>query len=157
MRRIGTEAEHAQLEGAQIQLVRNARSQHAVYGDVDVRKLAPVAVDGGQQVHAGVLVGGQLQVAALQALEFAEGAGRLAAQSEQAQRIVAQQHAGCGQRTVAGGAVKERFADGFFQLADDLADRRLRAMQAHSRAGEAALLGNGEKGFELMKFHDSRQ
>jgi hypothetical protein len=30
-------------------------------------------------------------------------------------------------------------------------------MQAHGRAGEAALLGDGEKGFELMQFHGSEQ
>jgi hypothetical protein len=30
-------------------------------------------------------------------------------------------------------------------------------MQAHGGAGEAALLGNGEKGFKLGKFHNSGQ
>jgi hypothetical protein len=30
-------------------------------------------------------------------------------------------------------------------------------MQAHSCAGEAALFGHGEKGFELVKFHNSSQ
>ena len=43
------------------------------------------------------------------------------------------------------------------QLADYLADRRLGAAQAHSGLGEAALLGDGEKSFELMKFHSSGQ
>ncbi len=60
---------------------------------LDVGKLAAEGVDGRQQVHAGVLVGRQLQLAALQALQLAEGAGGLAAQRQQAQRVVAQQSA----------------------------------------------------------------
>ena len=66
----------AQLECAQAELLGNARGQHALHGDVDVGILAAKSVDGRQQVHAGVLVGRQLQMAALQALQFVEGARR---------------------------------------------------------------------------------
>ena len=43
------------------------------------------------------------------------------------------------------------------QLADDLADRGLGAVKAESGTGEAALLGNGEEGFELVEFHNIGQ
>ncbi len=116
---------------------------------LDVRELAAKGVDGRQQVHAGVLVGGQLQVAALQALQLVEGARSLAAQSQQAQRVVAQQHTCGGKRAVARRAVKKCFAHGFFKLADDLAHGGLGAMQADGGAGKATLFRHSKKGFEL--------
>ena len=157
LRGIGPEGDEAEFEGAQIELLGNARGQHALHGNADMGKLAAECVDGRQQVHAGVFVGGQLQVAALQALQFVEGARGFAAQGQQAQRVIAQQGAGSGERAIAGGAVKERLANGALELADDLADGGLGAMQAQGGAGEAALLGDGEKGFELAEFHISCQ
>ena len=68
-------------------------------------------------------------------------------------RVVAQQRAGGGERAIARGAVEEGFAHRFFELADDLADGGLGAVQAQGGAGETALLGHGEKGFELAEFH----
>ena len=153
LRGIGPEGDDAQFEGAQVQLLGNARGQHALHGDADMGKLAAKGVDGRQQVHAGVLVGRQLQVAALQALQLVEGARGLAAQGQQAQRVLAQEPAGGGERAIARGAVEEGFAHRRLQLADDLADGRLGAVQAHRGAGETALLGHGEKGFELAEFH----
>ncbi len=124
-----------------------------MHGHAHVGKLAPESVDGRQQVHAGVLVGRQLQVAALQALQLVQGARGLAAQRQQAQRIVAQQHPGRGQRPVPRRAVEERLAHRRLQLADHLAHGRLRPMQPHRRAREAALLGHRQKGFQLIQFH----
>ena len=137
LRGIGPEGDDAELEGAQVELLGNARGQHALHGDADVGKLAAEGVDGRQQVHAGVLVGRQLQVAALQALQLVEGAGGLAAQGQQAQRVVAQQRAGGGERAVARGAVEEGFAHRVLELADDLADGGLGAVQAHARRGRS--------------------
>ena len=154
LRRVGPERDDAQLEGAQAQLFGNARGQHPLHGDGDVGKFAAKCVDGRQQIHAGVLVGGQLQMAALQALQFVEGARGFAAQGQQAQRIIAQQLTGRGERAVARGAVEEGLADVSLQLADHLADGGLGAMQAQRSAGKAALLSHGEKGFELVEFHD---
>ncbi len=85
--------------------------------------------------------------------KLVERAGGLAAEGQQAQSIIAQQDAGGGERAVARGAVEERFADRFLELADDLADGGLGAVQALRGAGEAALFGHGEEGFELGEFH----
>jgi hypothetical protein len=124
-----------------------------VNGDADVGELAAEGVDGGQKVHARVLVGGQLQTAALEAAEFAEGAGGLAAEGKQAQGVVVQERPGCGEGAVAGGAVKEGFADGLLELVDDLADGGLGAVEADGGTGEAVLFGDGQKGFKLREFH----
>ena len=97
----------------------------------------------------------ELKVAALQALQFVERACGFAAQGQQAHRVLAQQSAGGGERAIARGAVEKRLAHGALQLANNLADGGLGAMQAHGRAREAALLGDGEKGFELAEFHES--
>ena len=90
-RRVEAERRDADLESAQTQFLGDAAGQHAVHGDADLGKLAAKLVDGRQQVHAGVFVGGQLQAAALQALQFVERAGGFAAQRQQSQRVVAQQ------------------------------------------------------------------
>ena len=92
-------------------------------------------------------------MAPLQALQLIEGAGGLAAQRQQAHGVIAQQRAGGSERAVARGAVEEGFAHRFFQLADDLAHGRLRAVQPERGAGKAALLGYGEESFELTEFH----
>ena len=83
------------------------------------------------------------------ALQLPERAGSLAAQSQQSEGVVAQKHAGRRQRPVAGGAVEKGLAQRRFELANDLADRGLGAVQALGRAREAALLGDREKGLEL--------
>ncbi len=67
VRGVGAERDNAQLEGAQGELVGDVRGKHALHGDADVGKFAAEGVDGRQQVHAGVFVGGELQVAALEA------------------------------------------------------------------------------------------
>ena len=157
LHRVGTKGDNANLEGAQVQFLGNVRGQHAVYRHADVRKLSPEPVDGRQQIHAGVLVGGQLQPPALQALELVKGAGGFTAQGQQAQGIIAQQHPGSGQRTVPRRPVKERLARRRLQLADHLAHRRLRPVQADRRAREAVLLGYCQKGFQLAQFHSSCQ
>jgi hypothetical protein len=74
MLRIGPERDHAQLKRAQVQLRGNPRGQHPVHRHAHMRKLPPEAVDGRQQVHARVLVGRQLQMPALQALQLVERA-----------------------------------------------------------------------------------
>ena len=79
----------------------------------------------------------------------------LAAQGQQAQGVLAQEHSRGGQRAIARGAVEESFAHRFFELADYLAHRRLRAVQARRGAGETALLGHGKKGFEMVEFHSN--
>ena len=76
--RIETERRYADLEGAQAQFLGDAAGQHAVNRDADFGILFAELVDGRKQVHAGVFVGGQLQAAALQALQLVKSAGGLA-------------------------------------------------------------------------------
>src|SRR5579863_1092970 len=102
--------DHADFERAQIQLFRDTAGEGAMDRDVDLRELSPESIDRGEQVHTGVLIGSQIQLPALEALELSEGAGGLAAQSEQAQGIIAQKGAGRSQRAIACGAVEEGLA-----------------------------------------------
>src|SRR6185312_9157750 len=153
LRRVRTKGDDAHFKRAQVQFLRDTGSQRPVHGDVDLGKLATELVESWKQNHAGVLIGGQLQAPALEAFQFAEGAGCLAAQREQADGVFAQKRAGGGEGTVARGAVEKKLAQGFFELADHLADRRLGAMKAHGGAREAALFGYGEEGFKLIEVH----
>ena len=157
LHRVGPIGDNPQLEGAQVQFLGNAAGQHPVHGDADVGKLPPVRVDRPQQIHAGILVGRQLQSPPLQALQLAHGAGGLAPQGQQAQGIVAQQHPGRRQRPIARRTVEERLAHRRLQLADHLTHRRLGAVQPHRRPREAPLLGHRQKCFELIEFHSRDQ
>src|SRR5580692_3561884 len=87
--RVGPERDDAQLESAKAQLVWNVRGQHAVHSHAYMRSLTAKGVNGRQQVHAGVLVGCQLQTAPLKVLELTERARGLAPQCQEALRVVA--------------------------------------------------------------------
>src|SRR5580658_1222400 len=69
---------HSDFKGAQIQLLWNAARERAMNRDVHMGELAPKRVDGRQQIHTGVLIGRQLQLTTLQALQFPESACGLA-------------------------------------------------------------------------------
>ena len=122
-------------------------------GDVDFGEAAAKGIEDGQQVEAGVFVGGEQESAAVKGAELFDGRGSFAAHGEQACGVVAEEFAGSGEGTVAGCALEEDFADGVFELADYHADGGLGTVEADGGAGEAALFGNGEEGFEVAEFH----
>ncbi len=114
-----------------------------------MRAAAAKFVQHRQQVKAGVFVGGEQQTAAVERTQLVERVGRLVAKRQQPLRIVAQQLACLGERAVARSALKKDFAKVALEFADDLAYRRLGPVQSRRRAGEAALLGYGQKCFKL--------
>ena len=108
---IGLEGDDAELEEAEVELLGDFAGEGAMHGDVDRGVLLAKGVEDGEQVEAGVFVGGELEAAALERLELLDGGGGFAAEGEQAQGVFAQQLAGRGEGAVAGGAVEEDFAD----------------------------------------------
>ena len=72
-----------------------------------------------------------------------------AAQVQELLRVFLQQQAGVRQYAVARRAVKQRFADFAFELANRLADRRLRAVELFGGARKAAFARHRQKDFQL--------
>ena len=62
---------------------------------------------------------------------------------------------GVGQRDVLSATLEQGHADGFFELAYLLAQRRLRGAESRSRAREAELLGDGHEVAEMSEFHET--
>ncbi len=153
LRVVGLEGENANFDGVEQDFVGNAAGERALNGDFDVRVLAAVLVEKRQQVKAGVLVCGEVEAASVQGAQFGQSAGSFVAQVEKLERVIAQDVAGVGQRPVAGGALEEHFAEFGFELGDGLRDSRLGSVQPGGRAGEAALFGDGQEGFELEEVH----
>ena len=153
LRVIGFVGDDAELDRVQQHLIGNAAGQRALHGNLDLGVVAAKFVEQREQVEAGVLVGGEVQAAAMQFAQFGESAGGVVAQIQQLERVVAQYFARVGQGAVARGAVQQPLAKFRLELGDRLADSRLRAMQAGGRAREAAFLGDGEKGFQLEQIH----
>ncbi len=150
---VGAEADHAHFDGVGEDIIGNAAGERALDGDLDARVLAAEGVQQRQQVEAGVLVGGQVELAGVQRAQVDQGGARVRPQVEHLLRVVAENLAGVGEDAVAGGALEQRLTEFSLQLGDDLADRRLGAVQARGGAGEAALFGDGEEGFELEEVH----
>lgn len=149
----GAEGEDAEFSGALQKLLGDGAGEGALDHDVDVGMNAPEGVEDGEEPEAGVLVGGDGEASAFEGAEFFEGGGGFGAQAEEAFGVGAEELAGGGEGAFAGGALKEGFADLFFQLADGVADGGLGAVHAGGGAGEAAFFGYGEKGFELIEVH----
>jgi len=100
-------------------------------------------VEHGEQIEAGVFVGGEQQTATVERTQLFEGTGGFVAETEQPLRIIAEEFAGRGEGAVAGGALEEEFAKVALELANDLADGRLGAMETSGGARETALFGDG--------------
>jgi hypothetical protein len=150
---VGFEGEDADFDGVEEDFVGDAAGESALDGDFDVRVLAAVFVEQRQKIETGVLVGGEIEAAAVEGTELGEGAGGLVAEVEEFEGVVAKDFAGVGEGAVAGRAFEEDFTEFAFELGDGLTDGRLGAVQAGGGAGEAALFGDGEKGFELEEVH----
>ena len=91
----------------------------------------------------------QAQFAAAQALEVFHPFLDFVAQVEQALGVIAQKFAGVGELHLARAAHEQRLAHRFFELADDDAHRRLRAVKFFRRARKALLFRDGEKYMQL--------
>lgn len=149
------EGHDAQLDGAPEDLLGNAAGQRSLHHNADMRALASENIQDGQQVEAGVFVGGEMKVAAFERAQFLERRSCFTAQLEQALSVFAQELAGGGEGAFAGGALEERLADFVFQAVNGVTDGGLGSAQAHGGAGEAAFFDDGEKSFELREFHKS--
>ncbi len=134
-------------------LVRDAAGERALHGDLDARVLAAKLVEQRQQIKAGVLVGGELELSAVEFAQLRERARCLRSQVQELPRVFAENASGVCERAIAGRPFEEDLAEFRFELRDGLAHGRLGAVQAGGGAGEAALLGHGEKGFELKQVH----
>ena len=118
-----------------------------------MRVLAAVLVEEGEEVEAGVLVGGEVEASAVELAELLERAGGVVTEVEELDGVVAEDFAGVGEGAVAGRALEEDFAELALELGDGLRDGGLGAVQAGGGAGKAALFGDGEEGFELEEVH----
>ena len=75
--------------------------------------------------------------------------------AEDVLRLAQEDAAGVGQRHVMTAAIEQRHADRFLELPDLLAERRLRGVQACSRAREAQLVGHRHEIAQVSEFHGS--
>ena len=92
---------HADLNGVQQHLVRNAAGKRPLHADLYPRMCPPETIQHRQQVQAGVFVGGKIQVAAVQAAQFAQCVGRLDAQIQQLLCVLAEHLTGVCKEAVA--------------------------------------------------------
>jgi hypothetical protein len=146
---VGSVGHDAELDVAEKELVGDFGGERTLNGDADVGAAAAEFVEDGQQVEAGVFVGGEQETTAVEGLQLFERADGFVADADELFGVVAEKFAGLGEGSVAGGALEEDLAEVGFEFADNLADGRLGAVQAGGGAGEAALLGDGEEGLEL--------
>jgi hypothetical protein len=88
------------------------------------------------------------------------GAHRLAAVLDRGQHRLGERQegaAGFGQLHPAAHALEQRRAQLLLDQTDAPADRRLRAVEPAGGAGEAAELGDGDEGADLVDVHDDRK
>ncbi len=146
----------SELDIAAEDMLGDFAGEGALYQDRDMRALAAKAVEHGQQIEAGVFVGGEVEVSTLEGSQLFESRGGFAAQLDEALGIFAQQFAGSGERAFARGALEKRLADFLFEATDGVTDRRLGTVKARRGTRKAALFNDGEEGFELRKVHISK-
>ena len=151
LRIIGAETDHTDLNGVREDLIGDAAGEGTLHGDLDVGVVAAEGIQHRKEIEAGVLIGGEGEAALLHGAQLGQRLPGFRAQVEHLHRVVVQNFAGVSEGAGAGAALEEGFAQFSFQPGDDLADRRLGAMQAGGGAGEAALFGYGEKGFKLKE------
>ena len=131
----------------------DAAGEPAPHRDPDGRVEPAVLVQERQQVQARQLVGGDHELPAPQIPHVVQRRQRLSAEVHQAFRVLEQDLARIGEHAAPARAIEERLADLVLELADDLADRGLGAVERLGRLGEAALADDGDKRFELEEFH----
>ncbi|MNQ86900.1 hypothetical protein D3C85_1021060 [compost metagenome] len=113
------------------------------------------AQQGRQTVQADVVAGGQGQAAADLAAEIVQGAAGIVQHIEDLVGAWQQGAAGLGQAHLAAQTVEQAYIELLFQAGDALAHGRLGQVQAFGGIGEAALLGDGDKGIEGGEIHDA--
>ena len=106
-----------------------------------------------QQVQASQLVGRDDQLSPAQVPHIVHGRQRLFLQVEQSLGMLQQHLAGVGQHAAPAGTVEERLPDLVLEPLNDLADRRLRAVQGLGRLGKAAFPDDGDERLELEEVH----
>jgi hypothetical protein len=91
----------AELDVAAEDVLGDAAGESSLSHNRDIRALVAEAVEHGQQIEAGVFVGGEIEMPALEGPQLFERGAGFVAQLEQAFGIFAQKLAGGGQRSFA--------------------------------------------------------
>ncbi len=104
-------------------------------------------------MQTDVVTGGQGQTTGHLAGEVGQGAARIIKDIQNLVGPWQQGAAGFGQPDLASQPVEQSHLQLLLQAGDAFADRRLRQMQAFTGAGEAAGLGDGNKGIEVGQVH----
>ena len=114
---------------------------------------AILAEDFRQNIKAGSFVGSNHQSAAGRLAVVCHGYERFIAQLLHAQRVLVKDLSGRGKLDRLSRSIEQAVAVLLLELANLRADCRLRAENFLSRAREAALAGNLQKGDELIEIH----
>ena len=140
-----TKGEHADFHVALLKIVWDAAGQRTLDADQDLRADTAEMIEEWKQVEASQLIRGNQQTAAVERFEFFHRAGRFGSQFQHAVRVILQHFAGGGQGAVARAAFKKHLAQIGLELANDLADGGLSAVEALGGAGESFLFGDGKE------------
>ena len=118
--------------------------------------LTKVQHEARQQLLAGAAGVAHAQHAGVAALDEPTGLHRLVELQEQRLHALQKGLARLREVHAAGAALEELHAQLLLQLADALAQRRLRHVQFVGRTGEALLLRHRQKTSQMPQFHDLR-
>ena len=153
LRIVGAKRQHSHLHGVLQHLLGDIAGQGTLHGDPDHGMYPAELVQHRQEIQAGVLVGGDAQLALLQLPQLDERSPGLSAQVEQLLGVFLEHAAGIGEGAVARRTIEQQLAQFGLQLAHELADGRLSSAQALRGPGKALFLNDGQKGFQLCKVH----